>query len=63
MIKLIEIKTGSAFWEIDGVILRFQRKKSIGDVLTEQCKFLIRLQKKTSNILVQLSTKSKFYRD
>ena len=36
MIKLIEIKTGSAFWEIDGVILRFQRKKSIGDVLTEQ---------------------------
>jgi integrase len=36
MIKLIEIKTGSAFWEIDGVILRFQRKKSVGDVLTEQ---------------------------
>jgi integrase len=36
MIKLIEIKTGSAFWEIDGVILRFQRKKSIGDALTEQ---------------------------
>lgn len=36
MIKLIEIKTGSAFWEIDGVIFRFQRKKSIGDVLTEQ---------------------------
>jgi len=36
MIKLIEIKTGSAFWEIDGVILRFQRKKSVGDVLMEQ---------------------------
>lgn len=36
MIKLIEIKTGSAFWEIDGVILRFQRKKCIGDVLTGQ---------------------------
>jgi len=36
MIKLIEIKTGSAFWKIDGVIIRFQRKKSIGNVLTEQ---------------------------
>ncbi len=36
MIKLLEIKTGSAFWEIDGVILRFQRKKSIGDVVIEQ---------------------------
>lgn len=34
MIKLVEIKTGSAFWEIDGVILRFQRKKSIGDERT-----------------------------
>jgi integrase len=36
MIRLIEIKTGSAFWEIDGVILRFQRKKCIGDTLTGQ---------------------------
>lgn len=34
MIELIEIKTGSAFWEIDGVVIRFQRKKSIGDDLT-----------------------------
>lgn len=36
MIRLIEIKTGSAFWEIDGVVLRFQRKKSIGDDVTGQ---------------------------
>lgn len=36
MIQLIEIKTGSAFWEIDGIILRFQRKKCIGDKLTGQ---------------------------
>lgn len=36
MIQLIEIKTGSAFWEIDGIILRFQRKKCIGDELTGQ---------------------------
>jgi len=36
MIRLIKIKTGSAFWEIDGVILSFKRKKLIGDTLTGQ---------------------------
>lgn len=36
MIKLVEIRTGSTFWEIDGVTVRFQRKKSVGDALTKQ---------------------------
>lgn len=31
MIQMLEIKTGSAIWEIDGTILRFQRLKKIGD--------------------------------
>lgn len=31
MIQMLEIRTGSAIWEIDGTILRFQRLKKIGD--------------------------------
>lgn len=31
MIQMLEIKTGSAIWEIDGTILRFQRLKKAGD--------------------------------
>lgn len=31
MIQMLEIRTGSAIWEIDGTILRFQRLKKSGD--------------------------------
>lgn len=31
MIQMLEIRTGSAIWEIDGTILRFQRLKKAGD--------------------------------
>lgn len=31
MIQMLEIKTGSSIWEIDGTILRFQRLKKTGD--------------------------------
>lgn len=31
MIRMLEIKTGSAIWDIDGTILRFNRLKKIGD--------------------------------
>ena len=34
MIKLIEIKTCTAFWDIDGTVLRFQRRKRVDDELT-----------------------------
>lgn len=31
MIQMLEIRTGSAIWEIDGTILRFQRLIKAGD--------------------------------
>lgn len=34
MIKLLEIKTCTAFWDIDGTVLRFQRRKCVDDELT-----------------------------
>ena len=34
MIKLIEIKTCTAFWDIDGTVLRFQRRKQVDDEQT-----------------------------
>lgn len=36
MIQMLEIKTGSAIWEIDGTILRFQRLKKVGDEEVER---------------------------
>jgi hypothetical protein len=34
MIKLLEIKTCTAFWDIDGTVLCFQRRKRVDDELT-----------------------------
>ena len=31
MIKMLEIKTCTAFWDIDGTIMRFQRRKRVSD--------------------------------
>ena len=36
MTQLIEIKTCTALWSVDGVPLRLQRRKNINDRLTQQ---------------------------
>ena len=36
MIQMLEIRTGSAIWEIDGTILRFRRLKNVGDAVVER---------------------------
>ena len=36
MIQMLEIRTGSAIWEIDGTILRFRRLKNAGDEAVEK---------------------------
>ena len=36
MIQMLEIRTGSARWEIDGTILRFRRLKNVGDAVVER---------------------------
>ena len=36
MIQMLEIRTGSAIWEIDGTILSFRRLKNVGDAVVER---------------------------
>ena len=36
MVELLEIKTSTAFWNINGIILRFQRRKRFDDNITKQ---------------------------
>ena len=36
MIQMLEIRTGSAIWEIDGTILRFRRLKNVGDAVVHK---------------------------